>query len=62
VKRTPPADAPRRALMRETETPKAASRRLAERGDMPSAHASAAHPRILWVCPPLFAVYSLRYA
>ena len=28
------------------------SGRLAERGDSPSAHASAAHPRILWVCPP----------
>ena len=33
-----------RALMRETETPKAARRRLSERGDRPSAHASAAHP------------------
>ena len=43
---------PRRALMRDMDTPKAARRRLAERGDSPSAHASAAHPRILWVCPP----------
>ena len=43
---------PRRALMRETETPKAAIRWLAERGDSPSAHASATHPRILRVCPP----------
>ena len=38
--------------MRETETPKAARRWIAERNGRPSAHASAAHPRILWVCPP----------
>ena len=38
-------------LMRDMETPKAASRRLAERGDSPSAHASAAHPRIRRVWP-----------
>ena len=37
--------------MRDMETPKAARRRLAERSDSPSAHASAAHPRIRWVCP-----------